>query len=627
MVSGPALASGAQVVEPAVTEVERAKGGVKANALTLVDAGVFAVVLALGAMQFILYQRASDFYSGDTTYFELARSIVQTGSYGFDFTPEAMFPPGFPAILAGMCVTLGCTHAVLVRSMAVFCALGFLVAYVLLRREQGRPVAAATVLLLAASTEFFRASTRLTLSDLPYFFTSMLALVLVTQLDAAKEGRRRAFLLPLCGVSLVASLLIRSSGIALFAGLFAWLGISFCVDRTTAVARLKTFGPLLIAGLVVQAVWIGVKPKEVVEWPVPGYPRSYISQLSVKNGNEPDLGMASLADVPPRVERNLVDRAVGLVTLLTGEGGRLPRTWFSPWVLGPVLLVLVGLGGSIWRTGGQMYDWYFVGHEAMYLLWPWNYEPRFFMPVAPLACLYLWRGGKAVLNWAVEKPRVATGLGLLAASVFGMSAIVYGWNTTGVRPKVAAVCWVLFAVAVAWIRWGLHRRSAFNQFLSRLVTVRRGSVSPLQATAFVMVVLLVGIGVARQLRMGRDNLSFDVTREATYPEIVAAKWIQLHTPRNSIVMARRLDVVYHYAERKVVWFPPSSDPNLLMDGISKYHVGFIIVLDRGQDNYWLPPELDCFIRLSAEYPGAFKVVQQGPREKIYAVMDTFEAPE
>jgi hypothetical protein len=51
-------------------------------------------------MQFMLYQRASDFYRGDATYAELVRSIVQTGSYRFDFRPESMLPHGLPAILA-----------------------------------------------------------------------------------------------------------------------------------------------------------------------------------------------------------------------------------------------------------------------------------------------------------------------------------------------------------------------------------------------------------------------------------------------------------------------------------------------------------------------------------------------
>jgi hypothetical protein len=607
---------------------ERGSDQATARWLTPVDAGVFALILGCGAMQFILYQRASDFFAGDATYFELARSIVRDGFYGFDFKPETMLPPGFPAILAVMCVTVGCTHAVLVRSMAVFSTSGFLVAYVLLRREQGRAVAAAVIaLLLAASVEFFRASTTTVLSDLPYFFTSMAVLLLATHLDAASDVRRRAVLLPLCGLFLIASLLIRTSGIALLAGLLAWLGVSFLVDRATAVARLKTFVPLLLAGLVVQALWMGLRHKEVVEWPVAGYPRPYISQLSVKNGNQPELGAASLADVASRAERNLVDRAVAITYLLTGKFGRLPRNWFSPWVFGPVMLILVGLGGSMWRTGGQLHDWYFVGHEAMYLLWPWNYEERFFLPVAPLACLYLWRGGKAVLDWAVEKPRLATGLSLLIASVSGVWAIAYGWNTAGARSKVAAVSWVLFALSVAWIHWGLHRPSALNRLLSRLVTVRRRSVGPFQIAAFVMVAVLVGIGVARQLRMGRDNLAFDVTREDTYPQILAAKWIQLHTPGSSVVMARQLDVVFHYAERKVVWFPPSSDPRLLMDGIIKHRVEFIIVFDRGRNSYWLPSEQDCFKRLSAAYPWVFHVVQEGPREKIYSVMLAFEATE
>src|SRR5581483_10270848 len=44
-----------------------------------------------------------------------------------------------------------------------------------------------------------------------------------------------------CGLSLAASLLIRSAGIALLAGLIGWLVVSFFADKTNAMRRLKIF--------------------------------------------------------------------------------------------------------------------------------------------------------------------------------------------------------------------------------------------------------------------------------------------------------------------------------------------------------------------------------------------------
>jgi glycosyltransferase involved in cell wall biosynthesis len=45
---------------------------------------------------------------GVTTYFELTQSILSRGVHGFNFQPETVLPPGFPAIMAALCVVVGC---------------------------------------------------------------------------------------------------------------------------------------------------------------------------------------------------------------------------------------------------------------------------------------------------------------------------------------------------------------------------------------------------------------------------------------------------------------------------------------------------------------------------------------
>jgi 4-amino-4-deoxy-L-arabinose transferase-like glycosyltransferase len=282
------------------------QGGTSRKLFTAMDFVVYAFLLGLGAIQFYMCQRADDFFRGDTTYFELARSLFETGFYGFDFKPETLLPPGLPMILASLCVTVGCTYTVLIRSMAVFATLGFIASYEFLRREEGRTVAAVFCLLLASSPIVFAFSTRLVFSDLPYFFTSMLALLLVMQLDAAKNPHSRGVLSLLCGVCIASSLLIRSSGIALLAGLFAWLAVSRFAGGEVRLRRLRTFVPVLLIGLFVEILWmIWVGQHEVLQWPmVGGYPQSYIKQLEMKNDNEPELGKASPSDIPTRVENN-----------------------------------------------------------------------------------------------------------------------------------------------------------------------------------------------------------------------------------------------------------------------------------------------------------------------------------
>jgi len=589
------------------------------------DAAVYLLIVGLAALQFVLYQRGADFYSGDTTYIDLARSILRDGVYGFDFRHETMIPPGFPFLVAIACATIGCGHAVLVRSMSIFVALGFIATYELLRREHGRAVAAGICLLLSSSPIIFWFSTRLVFSDLPYFCTSMFGLFLATRLDAAKD--RWGVLAASCGVFLAASVLIRSSGIALIAGLLAWLIVSFVFNRHQAAIRLRKFAPVLAAGLIVQAVWMqwGTHNAVPAEWPIGGYPRSYLSQLTVKDGNDPELGAASLADLPARVGRNLAAQASEVVELVTRKGCCRTLEWFSPWVFCPILLTLIGLGTALANGGGRWHDWYFMVYAAMYLAWPWNLEQRFYLPVAPLACLYLWRGATTLFGWTAQRPRIVSGLGFIATMLCGTAATLYLWRSTNVYFRhdnvVAAGFWGLSAVLAAATWLEPDRVVALLGARSGFATPGRKSWIAVRLAGLAVFVASVGIGVATQIALGRDNLKFDGTLEPGYAEIEAANWIRRQTSANSVVMARDTDVVYYYTERKVVWFPPISNPQVLMDGIQKYGAQYILVVDRADDtSYWQPSETEIFKRLLVSFPMAFQLVHQGPREKVFEVV-------
>ena len=83
-------------------------------------------------------------------------------------------------------------------------------------------------------------------------------------------------------------------------------------------------------------------------------------------------------------------------------------------------------------------------------------------------------------------------------------------------------------------------------------------------------------------------------------------------------MARQVDVVYHYSRRKIVWFPPISEPWTLMGGIRKYGVQFVVVNHRTL-TYWQPPEEDCFVGLALTYPASFHLVHEGSNFHIYEV--------
>jgi hypothetical protein len=589
-----------------------------------IDVLVCAVILVLGAMHFALVLRSSDFFTGDTIYFELARSILARTGYAFNSTPETVLPPGFPAIMALVCVTIGCGYTVFVRCIVVFSTLGLLASYALIRREEGRLAAAVVTLLLVSSPVWFGLETRLVFSDLPYLLTSMLTLLLVSRLDKETVPRRRAVTWLLCTMALIGSLLIRSAGIALLLGLLAWLAISWVTDRPARVRRLKLFLPLLIVAVPVEGVWMRwAGTHQVLEWPIGGYPRSYVSQLSVKNGNDPELGSATLADIPARVAHNLNDHVVGFLSLLTRQQYINPG-WASPLILGSLILIFVGLAGSIWPSGGQVTEWYFIATEAIYLVWPWNLEMRFLLPVAPLAGLYLWRGGELLVRWAMRSPQSAVAwvapISLLAAVVAGASAARSGSR----QLTLAVVFWIALAgLVLVAARMGPRRLRSLGERLCRpMLTVpwMRTRLSAALAFCVLAVGAQAGIGIAQQLELGRENISFDLTTRSSFSDVEAGEWLGAHTDTHAVVMAREVDVVYHYSRRRVVWFPPISEPKTLMDGIHKYGVEFVVVNDRSW-SYWQPLEEDCFAALIKAYPTSFRLVEASPRLQIFEVLD------
>jgi hypothetical protein len=111
----------------------------------------------------------------------------------------------------------------------------------------------------------------------------------------------------------------------------------------------------------------------------------------------------------------------------------------------------------------------------------------------------------------------------------------------------------------------------------------------------------------------------DLTQDDfNYPDIEAAEWIKAHTAPSSVVMARKDDMVYHYSHRRVIWFPPSHNTAMLMGGIRRYHVQYVVI-HYGNDTYWKPSAQECFDSLSHAYPGSFRLVHEGPHNSVYEV--------
>jgi len=599
----------------------------------LTDWAVYALILFMGGIQFACYTHSADFLT-DTDYPDLARSLLEHHSYQLNYLPMTTLPPGLPLILALVGRFWGLGPPVQFHVLAVSTTLGLIVAYKLLRLIEGRGLAAAACLLLGSSPLLFGFSTAIIFPEMPYLLASMLALWLTVKIDRAPPGNRPVALTLLLGLVLVMAVLIRSVGIALIVGLGTWLAASLLVVREAGRRRLKRFFLPLLLGVVAQCAWsVWAGRHEVLEWQLPGYPQSYISQLKLKNGHYPELGMATFSDIPRRVERNLVTRAAGFGQIMTRR--YISPFWSSPAVFGVLFLILLGLASSF-RNAGELHDWYFLWYEAMFLVWPWDYRDRFVFPIVPLACLYLWRGVKVARDYSIRRPKAVGVCFILCGVVLGVASVAFARGILAVpvvtdhprgdhlQPIAAAFFWAMLAVAgLLLVR--LHstreaRGDAVQSSWQTRIANLENSVS-LRWAAILVLAVIVGYGIRMQLHIGRLNLRADLKQQATYGEIQAADWIQTHEPSNLIIMARDPGKFFHITGRRVVWFPPISNPTVLMDGIRRHHVGVVVVMIPPL-RYWLPTEDVCFQSLARAYGSAFRLTHRDPNFQVYEVLLT-----
>ena len=589
---------------------------------------VAGLIVACGALQFFLYSHAPDFLHDDVFYADAARSLLHHGGYGIDGHPETNQPPGLPAILAGLCLVGACSHAAFLRAMVVFQTIGFLASYALLRRHAPRIVAAAIPLLLISSEVTFSSVTQWVHPYAPYFCTTMCALLAARRLETAPSLLGRSAWGVLLAALCAASIMIATAGIALIGALLVRVGITFFQDRRRAATRLRLVLGAVLVGIAVQAWWMRRTPAPL-EWSVAGYPHPYLEQLTLKNGNDPELGVATWRDIGARVARNAFEDSLLVARLL--ERHWINVSWMSVTITGPLILMLLGWLAAIRHNGGELHDWYFAGYEFIYLLWPWNVEPRFFLPVAPLACLYLWRGVVAVTWLGKNRPRVL-GIAWLPLSVWLTISAWYWMHGSGiarhmlrggVQGDISFLIWLLSGLSAAWMAWvgsaWLQWSIPLRQRLAeRVRSLHTTPTRVFRLAAGASISVLITTGLLHQIELGRENIDVHSRLNVLSADADAGRWIAAHTDTGAVLMARHLPIVYHYAGRKVVWFPPSSNARLLMEGIERMRVDYVLVVHRIY-SYYLPSDDDAFAPLLAGYPNAFRLAFHAPDFEVYQV--------
>jgi len=182
---------------------------------------------------------------------------------------------------------------------------------------------------------------------------------------------------------------------------------------------------------------------------------------------------------------------------------------------------------------------------------------------------------------------------------------------------------VLFWAALATAGLGMLKSQALGRLrrLFKAVGIQLGhqnALRLLKTAALLFLIVQVGRGAKQELAIGRQNASLDVTATDFYPDIEAGEWIAQHERPSTVVMARKQDLVFHYSQHRVVWFPPICDAQTLMEGIKRHRVG-VLVVTHPKHSYWLPSEDSSFQALLEAYKGGFRLVHEGPGDLIFEV--------
>jgi len=626
------MLTGGSATLPLSLPPTRAEGGQSSSRLhrgSTANVVIISLILIIGFAAAILHQRTPDFMGEDVFYADAARNLLH-GFYGVNGNPETIQPPGLPAILAFLIGLFGYSYAVCVTAMAAFETLGFLAAFALLRRRIGVMAAGGICLVLMTSPATFGWATRFVYACFPYLFTTLAALLCAEEQDQAESRRARIFWGLALALAVVASLLIATSAVALLIAMVMVVFATALQSRELARARLLAFLPAFVLGIVVLTAWMDRKPASL-DWSLPGYPASYLQQLKVKEGNHPEDGLATWKDIPSRVARNVLAESDILTELVLRHGVTEQKVALA---LIPILLIAGGWVYALWASAGtDLVAWYFAGYSFIYLLWPWTMELRFVLPVAPLACLYAWQGLHGLVAIAKQKPRL---VGILWAafalllSVSILRSINDQWHIrqSDIPAEMILRLTLVSAGLALWMAYSGQSIFPVSGFpTGREFPLDFEPPSPSRWTQYLGVAVtavLLLVGLAVDTRIARENLHTRDSRatENTGPsellseDVDAGLWLRSHTSEQSVVMARSWPTVSHYSERKVIWFPPISNPNVLLDGILRHRVDYVVVTTH-EHPYYLPDDDQCFAHLLLNHSREFHLVLQRPNLRIF----------
>jgi hypothetical protein len=349
--------------------------------------GLAALNLLLAWLAFI----PTPHTGGDNAaYIALGRSLLERHAYVslYDpaLPPHTQYPPVFPAVLA-VAMALGFDAWVQLKVIGLLFAAAAVAFTFLWIRRRGRPVMAVGVALLLAISPSVLDQSHWVLSDVPFWFFTVIALWAFERMPPSLRAR--------FAIALTASVLAyftRSAGLPLVIAALGWLVLH---------RRWKQLGVFAAVLLPLALGWyLRARTQGGVD---------YVGQFWYVDPYAPELGRIGVADFFGRMGENAGNYVrVHLPVLLIGRTTAL-MVIVSLALLG---LALLGWARRVLRPGvAELLLPLYIG---LLLAWPsvWSGE-RFLLPAMPLLLFY---AGDAIVAGA-ERLRAHSGLPVGAAVV------------------------------------------------------------------------------------------------------------------------------------------------------------------------------------------------------------------
>jgi hypothetical protein len=326
----------------------------------------FGIILVLGALYFVQVLTPLRLHPDTVVLLSVAESAAEGGGFLYHRRPT-VFPPGYPALLA-LLIRLHIAHVWLMVAMnIVFLAIGLVavrsILYPAFFSEQSSVLNVCIFSLL--SFVVIKYST-IPLTDTCFFGVAMCSLAVMN--SAALRLTLRNMILSI--VLVVISLFIRRIGIALIPPL-VWIvffrpEVRLCILRLPI--RMKIAATLLLASLSVAVGWIIYATSTLRDLNGVLAGRGVVEFVfSIASFRLKELGEMTI-NLPSGVLPHAIQHLLPLVGAVT-------------------LLLLIGSIGSR-RRQLTVLDVFFVSYASVLMMWPF-YDPRFWLPVAPLLIAYV----------------------------------------------------------------------------------------------------------------------------------------------------------------------------------------------------------------------------------------------